>query len=91
MEHLKEITRRQEERQPVPWEVTDAPEDYVALQIKGIVGIEFAITQLEGKWEVSQNRSEQDRTGVERGLLHEAGEDAVAVSRLVGAAAGSTS
>ena len=45
----------------MPWEVSDAPEDYLARQLKGIVGIEFAIARLEGKWKASQNRSEQDR------------------------------
>ncbi len=35
---------------------------------KGIVGLEMTIERLEGKWKVSQNRSEQDRTGVAKGL-----------------------
>ena len=68
----------------MPWEVSDAPEDYLARQLKGIVGIEFVITRLEGKWKASQNRSEQDRSRVQRGLLLEPGVDAAAVSRLVG-------
>jgi len=84
LDHLQKVTRRQENHRPVPWEVSDAPEDYMARQLKGIVGIEFVITRLEGKWKASQNRSEQDRSGVQRGLLLEPGEDAAAVSRLVG-------
>lgn len=68
----------------MPWEVSDAPEDYLARQLKGIVGIEFAIARLESKWKASQNRSEQDRSGVQRGLLLEPGVYAAAVSRLVG-------
>jgi transcriptional regulator len=84
LEHLREITRRQEGHRQVPWEVSDAPDEFIARQLNGIVGIEFAVTRLEGKWKVSQNRSEQDRNGVQRGLLLEPGEDAVAVSRLVG-------
>jgi transcriptional regulator len=50
------------------WEVSDAPVDYVASIIKGIVGFEMKITRLEGKWKVSQNRSENDRRGVVEGL-----------------------
>ena len=90
-EHLQEITQRQEKHRPDPWAVNDAPDDYMARQLKGIVGIEFVIRQLEGKWKVSQNRNEQDRVGVQQGLLLEAGDDAVAVSRLVGAAGRSRS
>ncbi len=36
--------------------------------MKGIVGLEMVIERLEGKWKVSQNRSEQDRSGVATGL-----------------------
>jgi len=68
----------------VPWEVSDAPEDYLVRQLKGIVGIEFAITRLEGKCKASQNRSEQDRSGVQRGLLLELGVEVAAVSPFVG-------
>jgi transcriptional regulator len=51
-----------------PWAVSDAPAEYVASQIKGIVGFEMKIERLEGKWKVSQNRSESDRRGVVDGL-----------------------
>ena len=46
------------------------PPDYIASQIKGIVGLEMVIERLEGKWKVSQNRSEQDRSGVAKGLAN---------------------
>jgi len=51
-----------------PWAVADAPEDFVAMQLKGIVGIEIPIARIEGKWKVSQNRPEADRRGVAEGL-----------------------
>ncbi len=60
--------RSKEWDSPVPWKVGDAPADYVASLAKGIVGLEMVIERLEGKWKVSQNRSEQDRSGVARGL-----------------------
>ena len=46
----------------------DAPETYINSQLKGIVGMEIEIAEIEGKWKVSQNRPENDRTGVADGL-----------------------
>ncbi len=68
MAHLTDLTRIHEADSPVPWKVGDAPADYVASLVKGIVGLEMVIERLEGKWKVSQNRSEEDRSGVARGL-----------------------
>ena len=58
-------TRR---RSRAPWKVSDAPAEYVASHLKGIVGLELSITRMEGKWKASQNRSERDTEGVARGL-----------------------
>ena len=68
MAHLQKLTSIHEAESPVPWKLSDAPAGYIASQLKGIVGLEMAIERLEGKWKVSQNRSEQDRSGVARGL-----------------------
>ncbi len=77
------LTAQNEGTRVEPWAVGDAPEAFVAAQIKGIVGIEIAITQIEGKWKVSQNRPAADREGVAAGL-REAGEaDADAMAELV--------
>ena len=57
-----------EGRLPKPWKVDDAPEQYLASQMKGIIGIEIPIAKIEGKWKVSQNRPEVDRAGVVAGL-----------------------
>lgn len=86
--HLIELTTRQERDRPVPWKISDAPEDYVERQLKGIVGLELEITSLEGKWKVSQNRDAKDRKGVQRGLLLERDKDAAAIAKLVEAAGG---
>jgi transcriptional regulator len=66
--HLEALTLRHESRRAAPWSVSDAPDDYVAQQMKAIVGIELEITRLEGKWKMSQNRSGADIDGVVRGL-----------------------
>jgi transcriptional regulator len=41
---------------------------YIASLLKGIIGLEMVIERFEGKWKVSQNRSEQDRVNVAKGL-----------------------
>ncbi|MBW6399519.1 FMN-binding negative transcriptional regulator [Roseomonas sp. HJA6] len=56
------------------WAVTDAPEDFIASQLKGIVGIVLRIETLIGKRKLSQNRAAQDREAVQAGLA--ASEDA---------------
>lgn len=86
-QQVGELTDRHEAEQPVPWSVGDAPETFVAAQLRGIVGIEIAVTELTGKWKVSQNRPEADRRGVHAGLTHE-GDGAMA--ELVGLYGGLT-
>lgn len=81
--HLKDLTGRHESHRPVPWQVSDAPADYVARQIKGIVGIEVEISELQGKRKLSQNRSQTDRVGVERGLRLEPDPEAAAMADLI--------
>ncbi len=51
-----------------PWAVADAPADYIAAMLKGIVGLRLPITRLEGKRKLSQNRNDADRAGVAEGL-----------------------
>lgn len=62
------LTDTHEAAQAHPWQVGDAPPDYVEQMLRAIVGIEIPITQLVGKWKVSQNRSAEDRAGVASGL-----------------------
>jgi transcriptional regulator len=66
--HLESLTGAHEAEFPAPWKVSDAPPDFIASHLKGIVGLELSITRLEGKWKASQNRSERDRAGVAHGL-----------------------
>jgi transcriptional regulator len=68
---LDDLTALKEGRRPAPWAVEDAPPEFVTAQIRGIVGIEIPISRIEGKWKVSQNRSEADRAGVVEGLSRE--------------------
>ena len=65
------LTRQHEGARAEPWAVNDAPEPFIAAQMRGIVGIEIPITRIEGKWKISQNRPEADRVGVHQGLQQE--------------------
>lgn len=65
---VETLTKRFEARFEKPWAVSDAPEDYVARQIKGIVGIRLHIESLEGKAKLNQNKTAADQEGVAAGL-----------------------
>jgi transcriptional regulator len=74
--HVGELTDQQERSEAAPWKVTDAPERYVEVMLRGIVGFRFEIARLEGKWKMSQNREMRDRAGSVQGLARRgAGED----------------
>ena len=62
------LTNLHEQSRPRPWAVTDAPENFIRAQLRGIIGLRLPITRLEGKRKMSQNRSEADRQGVAAGL-----------------------
>jgi transcriptional regulator len=79
---IEDLTNLKEGVLPKPWRVDDAPERYLASQMKGIVGIEIPIAKIEGKWKVSQNRPEVDRAGVVAGL-RDGGEQAAVMATLV--------
>jgi transcriptional regulator len=83
--HVAALTDAMEADLAEPWAVADAPAEFIAGQLKGIVGIEIAIARLEGKWKVSQNRPEPDRAGVVAGLEAEGDERSLAMARLVAA------
>ena len=66
-----------------PWRIGDAPPDYVAQMLTAIVGIEIEITELQGKWKISQNQPEINRAGVVAGLRDIGTADAAAMADLV--------
>jgi transcriptional regulator len=77
---VSRLTDRHEAPRADPWAVSDAPEPFVAGQLKGIVGVALRIETLIGKRKLSQNRAEADRAGVAAGLADstEAADRAVA-------------
>jgi transcriptional regulator len=66
--HVAALTRRHEANRPEPWAMEDAPESYIAGQLRGIVGIEICISRLEGKCKLGQNRPAADIEGAIAGL-----------------------
>lgn len=58
------LTDHHEQDRPKPWHVADAPNDYIAAQLQGILGVVLHITRLEGSRKLSQNKTAADREGV---------------------------
>jgi transcriptional regulator len=62
--HVRRLVERHEAGRLDAWSVDDAPLDYVAIQAKAIVGLEFRIERIDAKRKLTQNRSEDDFDGV---------------------------
>lgn len=70
---LAELTAIHEAAQDVPWSMADAPADYIHKMVNGVIGIEIAISAMEGKWKVSQNQPLKNKVGIIENL--QGGED----------------
>lgn len=81
--HVSRLTTIHEAGFAEPWKVSDAPEEYLAALLNGIVGIELSIRRLEGKWKMSQNRSQEDREGVATGLQELSTPESLAIKNLM--------
>lgn len=68
-EIVMKLTQHHEADSKKPWEITDAPAEYISGELKQIVGFEMPIARIEGKWKMSQNRPEADRESVRTNLL----------------------
>jgi transcriptional regulator len=61
--HLSELTDTHESGAAEAWHLDDAPGDYLARMMSGILGLEVRIGAVTGNWKVSQNRSRADQQG----------------------------
>ena len=68
---------------PEDWKLSDAPERYIDLLKKSIIGIEIAVDRLEGKFKMSQERDHGDRQGVIQGFSTLQTEGASTVGRII--------
>ena len=60
---LRELVEQHERDRRPEWQM-HLPEEYMHRMMQAIVGFELAITRIEGKFKLSQNRSEADVAGV---------------------------
>lgn len=70
---MSDLTNYHERRvddpdQSRPWNVRDAPDEFITKQLTAIVGIEVAISRVELKRKMSQNKPDADRLGAANGL-----------------------
>lgn len=70
---LTDLTAEHEASQTRPWQLSDAPDEYIAAMLRAVVGIEIRVTQLQGKWKVSQNQSAMNRQSIDAALRSQAG------------------
>jgi transcriptional regulator len=61
---VRRLTGKHEAAFAEQWSVDDAPAEFVAGQLRAIVGVELVIRRVEAKAKLSQNRSEADIDGV---------------------------
>jgi len=62
--HVAQMTNIHEPTYQSDWKLDDAPEDYVQMMLKAIIGIEIDIQSLMGKFKLSQNRPPEDYDAV---------------------------
>ena len=65
---VRRLTAKHEAANTHPWSVDDAPRAFIEGQLRAIVGIEVAISRIEAKAKLSQNRPAADVAGVIAGL-----------------------
>lgn len=63
---VSRLTDWREAQRDRPWAVTGAPPADVDSMLAAIVCLEIPLTSLRGKFKLSQNRTAEDRSGVER-------------------------
>ena len=80
---LRRLSDRHEARSAEPWRMQDLPEPYMSGMMKGIIGLDIAVTRLEGKYKLSQNRPAADRPRIVAALEARGDADAVGVARLM--------
>ena len=65
---VSRLTDRHEQGRDTPWQVSDAPSDFIEGMLRAIVGFRLPITRIQGARKLSQNRSAEDVAGVRNGL-----------------------
>jgi transcriptional regulator len=79
------LTNAHEAPRKVRWQVTDAPPPYIEKMLTLIVGFEFTIGSLTGKWKISQNHPAANQEGVVHGLREGEGDDGLEIADMLSA------
>jgi len=80
---VRRLSDHHEAGNPTPWLMQDLPEPYLQGMLKGIVGLDIAVSRLEGKFKLSQNRPAVDRPRVIAALERHGDNDALGVAALM--------
>lgn len=80
---VQDLTAQQEAPMPQPWQVADAPTDYIDKMLAAVVGIEITVTQWSGKWKTSQNQPPENQHSLAQALDVQGSQTAAAMAALV--------
>lgn len=80
---VRALTDHFERSETKPWSVDDAPASYIDAMLRGIVGLRLRIDRIESQFKLSQNRTEDDRSGTELGLDARSDADSKAIAALM--------
>lgn len=83
LRHVTELSAQQESPYELPWKTSDAPEQYLAAMIRGIVGVRVSVSRVDAKAKMGQNRETRDRLGAADGLVERAQRFDLAVSDIM--------
>ena len=65
---VNQLTNHFESSMPQPWDISQAPDDYIDGQLRAIVGVELKVNRVQVSFKMSQNKSKSDLDGVTQGL-----------------------
>lgn len=80
---IEALTAHNEAAFAEPWQVSDAPHDFIDRLVGAIVGIEIVISRLSGKRKISQNQPPQNQANVILGLQATGKAEALEMAALI--------
>ena len=69
LRHVTELSAQQESPYQMQWKTSDAPQQYIAALIRGIVGVRLTVSRVDAKAKMGQNRDTRDALGAADGLV----------------------
>ena len=81
--HMCSLTDSLESRRADPWSLNEADASFLENMPKYITGIEISITEIQGKFQASQQYSERTRSSIQEALADECGEMGKAVHKMI--------